>query len=639
MALFAALVVAGVGLANVEQTKAVKSVEAVSGPAQVEVEITTEAATAPIYSVFPLREPDRLVVDLPGLQWAPGLTTELPAASPQVHQIRVGQFSLEPPITRIVFDLAVPAQNVSYESLVATGEGRLRLRVQEAPAGAGVTKAAGAPINPPPRKTTSDIHQDTTTPAAPIVEETKTPAPTPVEAAETKPAQQPERPFAASAPPVREKTTVVGSTNHPLSYALAAVVVAFAWLGAVWIRKRFRFGQQATTPTITASASTIAQEAFDFEATDIVRCKVVDGYLLVAPERGKEALASLGSDARVQAKGEVTLALSMTGEIAEESETGAKIPTVTKAATSDELSDWAAEAEELVIGLSDEDAVVRKTAARGLRELAMKGHGEVLFSYLRKTDPHVRSVIAAALGEAKITSAGAMLASMTQDTDPSVRAAVMYALGQLGEAAAPYREEVLARIDDSEGIVRARAIEALAAIAPDSVEAASLVTELTGDTDLLVREAAASAAFNFAKHDVCQPLLELLADFTRRAQALEVLQHGEESVLRRLLVAARNADPATAESAMDTLAYVMSRRWTAADFREELSSTDPDIRMAGLEGLSIVGGAEAMKEARRVMGSDPSPEVRARAAAIVSAWDNWMSEETGATAGREREQV
>jgi hypothetical protein len=140
-------------------------------------------------------------------------------------------------------------------------------------------------------------------------------------------------------------------------------------------------------------------------------------------------------------------------------------------------------------------------------------------------------------------------------------------------------------------------------------------------------------------HDLGLPLLELLADFTRRAQALEVLQQAEEPVLRRLLLAARNADQATAQAAMDTLSYVMSRRWTAADFREELSSTDPDIRMAGLEGLSIVGGAEVMREARRVMGSDPSPDVRARAAEIVSAWDSWMAEGAGATVGRERGQL
>ena len=654
----AALVSASVGLANSEQAKAVQSVEATSGPAQVDVEVATNRPEAPLFSVFPLRAPDRLVVDIPGSRWARGFTTVLPAASPQVQRVRVGQFSMEPPITRVVFDLAVPAQLVSYESVTSTGDGRLRLRVQEAQPGEGVTRAAGEPIGqapstPAPRKAPASAPDSpastTATPehakeaqvassAPEAAQKASEPVPSP---ATPTVGRKPDRTAAAVGAPVDEPAGAARGRRHLVGFALAAVVMVLAGLGALLVRRRSGLEKGDIAPSAGEATETISPTAVadreSAEPSDAVPCKVVDGYLLLSPQGGKEALASLGAGGRIEARGEVTVELSIADGAAVTPERPQEDPVAAPAA--DEGADLVAEAEGLVRELGDDDAVVRKTAARALRDLAARGHGRILLSHLRSPDPRVRSVIAAALGEAKAAAAGPTLAAMAQDTDSSVRAAVMYALGQMGEAAAAYREDVLARVDDSEGTVRARAVEALAAIAPDRGEVAELMVELTGDADPLVREAAAAGAFAFALRDRGEPLIGLLADFSRRAQALEVLQMADEPVLRRLLVAARSADPTTGQAAMDTLSYVMSRRWTAADFRQELASPDPEIRMAGLEGLSIVGGAEAMREVRRLMSSDPSPEVRARAAQMTAAWENWVSEGAGAVAGRDTQEV
>ena len=94
--------------------KLVESVDAATSAEELEVQVVTTALRTPWFTVFPLREPDRLVMDLPGFLWKPGLTAHLPSVHPEVEGIRIGQFSDDPLIARIIFDLTVPAQDLRY---------------------------------------------------------------------------------------------------------------------------------------------------------------------------------------------------------------------------------------------------------------------------------------------------------------------------------------------------------------------------------------------------------------------------------------------------------------------------------------------------------------------------------------------
>ena len=208
----------------------------------------------------------------------------------------------------------------------------------------------------------------------------------------------------------------------------------------------------------------------------------------------------------------------------------------------------------------------------------------------------------------------------------------MYAFARYGESAARYAGQVRSRLLDSDSAVRAGAIEALAALLPGSGETAEEVVHLTGDPDPLARQAATSATFGFALRGVGGPLIELLGDFTRRAQALEVLQQADDAGLWRLLVTARTSGSSCAQAAIDTLSYVMSRRWGAEDFREELESPEVDTRLTAVDGLSMVGGHEAMRHLRRLAESDPSAEVRRRASEVVTQWEAWAGAGTAAEA-------
>jgi HEAT repeat protein len=513
-------------------------------------------------------------MDLPGSRWSRGLTTVLPVASAEVRQVRVGQFSEAPPVTRVVFDLSVPAREVTYETVAATGQGRLRVRVQEAGPGQGVTQASGVPLVKP--KTGPAAHPAAASlaapapkaaePEAPLTEQSEVGAATtgPVAAAEEQPIAAPRRPQPAATRPSVElpreeaDANANGLLGGGLSrYALTGVIIVLAWAAAAWARRRFhREVGGLSQPVAMPAPEPVREEG-------MLHCKVVDGYLVLAPEKGQQGSATLAPGTTVEARGDLTVAIT----VAEEAPA---LP------------------EEMLV--SPAPAVTAPTR-------------------------------------------GASLAAMTHDSDASARANALQALGQLGEAAAEYDEDILERVDDSDPTVRARAIEALVAVSPESEQAARLMVQLLADREPLVRQAACLGAVTLAGRGLAEPMVELLADLTRRSQALELLQLADEPTLRNLLTAARNADPEVGEPAMETLSYVMSTRWTVADFAQELSSSEAEVRMAGVEGLSIVGGVEAMRELQRLVRSDPSPEVKARAAQVLAVLEE--EQRVGSAAGRE----
>jgi HEAT repeat protein len=338
---------------------------------------------------------------------------------------------------------------------------------------------------------------------------------------------------------------------------------------------------------------------------------VVDGYLVLAPEERSEEL----SGPRRVKVAEGTLDLDFGSEEVQ--------PAGAEAAPA---LDVTARAADLVASLGDDSVAVRRAAAEGLLELAAGGQASALLPYLDSADPRVRSLVAGVLGDAVAVDCLAAVARLSEDPDASVRACVMYAFARFGEGAAGCADQVRARLSDPDQSVRAGAVEALAALFPRSEETAQQLLALTEDREPLVRQAGASATFAFALRGIAEPVIALLADFTRRAQALELLQQADDSVLWRLLAAARNSASTSAQAALDTLSYVMSKRWTADDFREELESPDAEARLAGLEGLAMIGGPEAVRLVRRAAEMDASPAVRKRAAEVLSTWEAWVGE-------------
>lgn len=710
----------------------VEAVETTSEADQLEVRVMTTSPEPPAFSAFPLREPDRLVMDFRDYLWQPGRTGHLESAHPQVECVRVGQFSKEPPITRVVLDLRVPASEVKYEADRSGGHGELSIRVSppsgerippspaSSSSGAASAKPAGARIaaaagGPKPTKRSSGREQPDPFGAAaastaaqakpgtgkPVAGATPpSPPDTSVTSAGVEPpkgtgaaagvAPRPaERPGAqprgagpaatapAGPPPAAQAAAVSWKDYLTRGLAAVAVIILIGAL-AVWLRKRVGTPGRAAAQSEAAkpaigetvplpdSAQDLPREAVApaAEPTEAaIRCRIVDGYLLLAPEGGEAALSRLGSGGARKAKVEGSISLTpveedeedetivealaeeespaVEGRVAEEEAGAEAVPEeelISAAAlaagegmvdepTLEDTEDLPARARELVESLGDEDDDARRQAAEGLWGLAESGHVELLAPYLDSEDARVRLVIAGVLGESRAAEFAGQLAGLTDDPDPSVRATVFYAFSQLGQAAGEHVDAVRKGLSDEEGSVRARAVEALAAMAPDDDEVAAQVIALTGDPEFAVREAATSAALNFARNGVTEPLVALLADLGRRAQALELLQQAEADVIKQLLAAAAKAASESSTAAMGTLSYVVGTRCTPADFSADLQSSDPEVRLAGLEGLAIVGGEESRADLVKMSEGDASPQVRERAAEILTYWDE-MAEST-----------
>ena len=647
--------------------KVVESVEAATGTDDLEVQVVTTAFRTPWFTIFPLREPDRLVMDLPGFLWKPGITAHLPSAHPEVEGVRIGQFSDDPLITRIVFDLTVPAQDLRYRTVSTTESGRLRVQVSDqAEIASAAEWTTPAPAQPRPKEQAPHVAKPASSvsasaaanasPAkakpvsatvAPSAPEPQASAPAPAletSAVEEGPLGQPETSAAPAsaaerasesadagataqspAPPLTVAQSAGVSPGRHLVWILAAVGCLLAvGLLALWLRRRSRAdeGELAAFGEVDREAPAAESAGAGGEHTDVVKCKIVDGYLVLAPEGNGRALSDLSPESRREAKVRGSVELTVGAVRSEADEPKGETP-----------DGPATQAKTLIGALSDESVAVRKAAAQGLWELAGQGHVDVLLPYLKSEDSRIRLVVAGVLGEAGAASCAGALAEIAADPDPSVRASVLYAFAQLGDKAKDHCDAVRSRLSDAEGSVRARAVEALAAMNPKSEKVAGEVLALTGDGDPSVREAAVSAAFGFVSRGVSGAMIELLADPTRRSQAFELLQQGDEAALRRLLIAARNAPPQSGERALGTISYVVSRRWTVDDFAGELASSDPEDRMAAVEGLAMVGGDEAARELARLARNDSSPQIRKRAAEIVGQWTELAPHAAGTPGG------
>jgi HEAT repeat protein len=271
----------------------------------------------------------------------------------------------------------------------------------------------------------------------------------------------------------------------------------------------------------------------------------------------------------------------------------------------------------MIDSLQDADPGVRAMAGRGLWDVVSPKQCEPLVPFLNSPDPKVRAGVAGALGKTRSPEWTEPLSAAAVDPDPRVRAAVMNALGRIGPGAAAALGTVLARYDDSDAYVRARAVEATTALSPESESSAEQVLQLAGDPDRDVRRSVARCLVHYAGAGTYGPLLELLADGELNAPALEVLAEADGVVLHQTLSRAQQA-PHLGRRVIAALAQVLRDRWTVADLRSELASLDTESRLAGLEGLAILGSGEAIAEMARLLASDPDPRVRLRAARLLS---------------------
>lgn len=133
----AAPAAAAPSVAKAAKTASVKNLAVVRGKSGMQVEIL---ASAPVTArAMKLSSPDRVVLDLPNT--VPAAKRELSVNGTDIKMVRMARFQMEPPVTRVVVDLAA---NRDYE-VVPSGN-KIILKLHEAKAAEVASAPGEAPI-------------------------------------------------------------------------------------------------------------------------------------------------------------------------------------------------------------------------------------------------------------------------------------------------------------------------------------------------------------------------------------------------------------------------------------------------------------------------------------------------------------
>jgi HEAT repeat protein len=270
------------------------------------------------------------------------------------------------------------------------------------------------------------------------------------------------------------------------------------------------------------------------------------------------------------------------------------------------------ERELIEVARGDDDPMLRAAAFDTLRALGYTA--AVPAALAAVTDPHdaVRTEAIHLLGELGDPSIAAELRATTSDGDPGPRAAAARALARtLGARAVP---DLARLVTDPAPPVRAAAVDAAAEATLDGFVPSLL--PLLADSDERVRIAAALALGGLATDEAADPMIRALdgASPALRDAIMVALTRLDPDAARRLFAARiEDPDPEARAAAIRGLARVGGGR---AETLAEESLGDPAdvVRAAALDAVVGLGDATQAPRILDLLGHDPSPLVRERAA-------------------------
>jgi len=463
--------------ASSAEALAVENVVVTGESGALTVEITTSAPQPPEFQTYIYQRPDRLIIDLGGFAWKQGRTAHISAGRAGVDTIRVGQYRSDPPATRIVFDLYVSPDHLSYETIATPGRGRL---VFEFAPVAGTAAPQPAPVEP-------------VAPASVAPEEETSTAPASQEATSVEPEQETAMAAAMEVAPL--PPPVVSGAANPrkiIGWVLAGVAVVLL-IGARW---RWFCGLVSGRKPRAAVAETAPADAAEPEEEEFVE----DAEIVVAASEGEplpieevrpetkelpmvaaEEVEAPEAESPVVEEDIAEPVVEVPAEPAVEVPVAEETPAQPVETPSVAVSPPTAAA--LVAELPDADPDTRMAVLARLKERMGDEHG-LLLPFLKDADPKVRAAVAEAVGEIRATEYAGALAAALGDPDRDVRISVLRAFEGLGEAASYYVDYVKSRLADPDPLVRAQAADAVTAMTPvpESDSAAEAVLSGAGDS-------------------------------------------------------------------------------------------------------------------------------------------------------------
>lgn len=252
----------------------------------------------------------------------------------------------------------------------------------------------------------------------------------------------------------------------------------------------------------------------------------------------------------------------------------------------------------------------------GLKDAAVSG---ALAARLPELDPAEKVVVLGLLD----ASAEPAIVSAAADADETVRMAAYEAMGRAGGAASV---PVLLRAATQKGGERVAAERALASLSGKGGAEAIAQAAGAGEPDL--RAAAIRSLASRQQVSAVPAMLTYAAgpDQTIAKAAYEALRQlgGDKELTPLALLTAKNPDPDAVKALKGVADRAKDRTAAAKVLIGVAQSADVKGRIAMLEGLSVVGGPEALAVAQRcVEGAEP--ELRDGAVRALSDWSDFSA--------------
>jgi HEAT repeat protein len=266
----------------------------------------------------------------------------------------------------------------------------------------------------------------------------------------------------------------------------------------------------------------------------------------------------------------------------------------------------------LVEALNDPVTTVKEAALRCLGEVDWSEAAGRLVRHLRSPEAAMRTGVALLLGAPAGAAHLASLGECLTDPDEMVRACALDSLAAHADSAAPYRHLVSQRARDPSPVVRERASAALARLGEPPV--VDRLVDGVSDADPAVRARNAVRLLELAATGSLEPLARAV-DIPEAARTIGDLLAAQGAAMGKpVALALKKAARPQRLRIIAALGPGLSRAGAFDIWLEDLTDVDPEVREASAEVIGLLGDPRALAPLSAALEKDPCPQVRQAAA-------------------------
>jgi HEAT repeat protein/beta-lactamase regulating signal transducer with metallopeptidase domain len=344
---------------------------------------------------------------------------------------------------------------------------------------------------------------------------------------------------------------------------------------------------------------------------------VIVATIVVAPGvTGKASSLLLADEAQKPRQSDTNGGREETNAFTSESQSPSVAAVTSRAATAtQDISADTGVVNALIARLQDENADVRRAAARSLGQLQDPRAVPGLIGVLKDSDPKVRASAAEALGELEDPRALPALADLLNDASTEVRRSALDALSHFEDGLLP-SAAIIRALGDADTDVRHNAAH-LAGKLRDRSATPALV-KLVGDPSSDVRQAAIEAIGELKEPAAAAAVLPALTDTNAdvRQQALNAMEELKAPISESTLLGLMRDPDSDVRQQAAHLAGERSVIGAIPTLRRMLEDPRSDVRESAVDALSNIADPAAVDGLRAALTSKDAKVRRAAAEAL-----------------------